>query len=209
MFEKPLEKGKKEDLRVRRTYKLLLNALTSLLEEKSFEEINVTDICAKAMVHRTTFYKHFNDKYHLLEVGIATLIKNFDQASLMGGNFEYPKQYYMSVIKHALEYLAANKKRSLLVLVTGGSGSLMTTLHKLLAEEIKRKLEENEKKGVVYYVPIRIIAEFHAGALLSLAKWWLENKMSVPEEEMIKYVDLMINGNNYVFTPDSLKIPKT
>ncbi|AKL95338.1 transcriptional regulator TetR family [Clostridium aceticum] len=207
MCEKPLEE-KKEDLRVRRTYKLLFDALTSLLEEKSFEEISVTDLCARAMVHRTTFYKHFNDKYHLLEIGIAILIKNFNQASLSSQKFDHPKQYYMSVIRHALEYLSVNKKLSALLLISGGSSSFIAILHKLLAEEIRFKLEENEKKGIVYHVPIPIIAEFHAGALISSVKWWLENKMSISEEEMVQYVDLMINGDNYVSTPDDLTLSK-
>ena len=55
------------DLRVKRTYILLKNALFELLAHQSFEEIKVNDICNLAMVHRTTFYSHFSDKYELLE----------------------------------------------------------------------------------------------------------------------------------------------
>ncbi len=57
------------DLRVRRTHKLLWEALMAELSERAFEEITVTDICERAMVHRTTFYKHYADKYALLEQG--------------------------------------------------------------------------------------------------------------------------------------------
>ena len=56
-----------EDLRVQRTYLLLKNALLELLAKKSFDEIKVNDICNLAMIHRTTFYSHFQDKYDLLE----------------------------------------------------------------------------------------------------------------------------------------------
>lgn len=48
---------KKDDLRIRRTYKLLSESLLDLLSENKFEDISVTDICEKAMIHRTTFYK--------------------------------------------------------------------------------------------------------------------------------------------------------
>jgi AcrR family transcriptional regulator len=58
------------DLRVRRTHKLLWEALMALLGERAFEEITVTEICDRAMVHRTTFYKHYADKYTLLEQGM-------------------------------------------------------------------------------------------------------------------------------------------
>ena len=55
-----------EDLRVLRTHTLLLRALSDLLQEKPFDEIRVKDLCQRAMVHRSTFYAHFEDKRHLL-----------------------------------------------------------------------------------------------------------------------------------------------
>src|SRR5688572_41733 len=58
------------DLRVRRTYKFLWQALLTLMAEQDFESITVTDICERAMVHRTTFYKHYEDKYGLLFHGM-------------------------------------------------------------------------------------------------------------------------------------------
>ena len=63
-----MEYGNEEhlDLRQRKTRKLLVEALAQLLEEKSFQELSVTDICRRAMVHRTTFYAHLNDKQELL-----------------------------------------------------------------------------------------------------------------------------------------------
>ena len=58
------------DLRVRRTHKLLWEALLILMAEQAFETISVKEICDRAMVHRTTFYKHYEDKYDLLTRGI-------------------------------------------------------------------------------------------------------------------------------------------
>ena len=54
---------KKIDLRVEKTYLLLHNAFTQLLEEKRFEDFTVNELCERAMIRRTTFYKHFADKY--------------------------------------------------------------------------------------------------------------------------------------------------
>jgi AcrR family transcriptional regulator len=55
------------DPRVRRTRKLLQQALTELLAEKSFHAINVQDVVDRATVNRATFYAHFPDKYALLD----------------------------------------------------------------------------------------------------------------------------------------------
>ncbi len=63
-----------EDLRVLRTHTLLLRALSDLLQEKPFDEIRVKDLCQRAMVHRSTFYAHFEDKRHLLTFGMQAFL---------------------------------------------------------------------------------------------------------------------------------------
>jgi AcrR family transcriptional regulator len=55
-----------EDLRVRRTRKLLQKALLDAASEKGFAHVTVRDIAERAMVNRATFYRHYEDKYDLL-----------------------------------------------------------------------------------------------------------------------------------------------
>jgi AcrR family transcriptional regulator len=56
-----------EDLRIRRTRKLLQQAFIELTVEKGFAALTVRDITERAMVNRSTFYRHYLDKYDLLE----------------------------------------------------------------------------------------------------------------------------------------------
>jgi len=53
------------DPRVKRTRKLLQEALLELLAEKSFDAITVQDIADRSTINRATFYAHFADKYEL------------------------------------------------------------------------------------------------------------------------------------------------
>ena len=55
-----------KDLRVIKTKRALSQSLYELLEKQPFSTISVNQICNEALVHRTTFYKHFYDKYDLL-----------------------------------------------------------------------------------------------------------------------------------------------
>jgi AcrR family transcriptional regulator len=55
------------DPRVKRTRKLLQEALVSLLAEKSFPAISVQDIAERATLNRATFYAHFEDKFALMD----------------------------------------------------------------------------------------------------------------------------------------------
>lgn len=53
----------KMDFRIQKTHLALHSAFTGLLEEKSFNELTVYELCDRAMIRRTTFYTHFADKY--------------------------------------------------------------------------------------------------------------------------------------------------
>lgn len=50
-----------------RTHKAICQALVQLLKDKAFERITVQDILDATPVTRTTFYKHFHDKYEVAE----------------------------------------------------------------------------------------------------------------------------------------------
>lgn len=50
-----------------RTDKAITQALISLLKVKPFEKITVQDILDETPVTRSTFYKHYHDKYEIVE----------------------------------------------------------------------------------------------------------------------------------------------
>src|SRR5258706_4629909 len=54
------------DLRARRTRKWLQDALIGLMKEKSFQDIQITELTARAQVSRPAFYLHFRSKEELL-----------------------------------------------------------------------------------------------------------------------------------------------
>lgn len=194
---------KKGDLRVRRTYKLLSQALMSLLLEKSFEEIYVTDICERAMVHRTTFYKHFEDKYHLLDFCVKELISNFEGDRPQINSEESMKDYYMSLIRRSLVYMADNKELLLTGILRAGNNSAQPMLHRSVYNLIETKLQDNEKLGFGHTVPLSIIAQFYSGALISVSIWWLENDMPISIDDMVKYMGMLINGTSFVINKNA------
>jgi AcrR family transcriptional regulator len=186
---------KKEDLRIRRTYKLLFEALIALLKERSYEKISVTDICERAMVHRTTFYKHFEDKYHLLRLCIKELQKNFNERSITSENYNNPQKYYMDLFRHILQHFADNYQvfSTIFANTENENGSLLITIFQLVTEDVATKLEYFKKQGITKNcVPTPVMANFRAGALTTLTYWWIRNNMPISIDDMLKYVDAMI-----------------
>ncbi len=54
-----------EDPRIIKTKRDLKKALTDALEDHSLSEIRIQDLCASAMVNKTTFYRHYRDIYDI------------------------------------------------------------------------------------------------------------------------------------------------
>ena len=59
--------AQKEDRRIRRTKRLLRQALAELMNEKDFKDITVKEITDRADLNRGTFYFHYTDTYDLRE----------------------------------------------------------------------------------------------------------------------------------------------
>ena len=61
------EETRKEDRRVRRTKKLLTQALTQLMQQKQVKEITVKELTDLADMNRGTFYLYYKDIFDMLE----------------------------------------------------------------------------------------------------------------------------------------------
>ncbi len=54
-----------EDPRIIKTKRDLKKALIELLDERSLNDVKVQDLCKKALVNKTTFYRHYHDLYDI------------------------------------------------------------------------------------------------------------------------------------------------
>ena len=56
----------KNDLRYKRTDSIIRSSFKEMLERQPFSEITINDIADAAMINRSTFYLHYNDKNTLV-----------------------------------------------------------------------------------------------------------------------------------------------
>lgn len=68
------------DIRVVRTKKSLKKSLLTLLKEKRFKDITITDIVTHANVNRGSFYNHYQDKEELLNEIFDDVVSDMVQA---------------------------------------------------------------------------------------------------------------------------------
>ncbi len=172
--------GKKVDRRTRRSQKRLFEALMALILEKPYENITVSEIAEKADVARATFYLHFDDKDALLLSSLDALfetiveeVRGFSQRDLVGGA-AHPALVVFDVVQRDPALFR--------VILKGQGSSLMLERLRYYASQVAHQAVAN--MGVTPSVPPRIIADFMAGAMLSVISGWLEDDMKTPPGEM-------------------------
>lgn len=190
---KYIEDNSNVDLRIRRTQKLLIDAIMSLLREKSFNEIHISDICDKAMVHRTTFYKHFEDKYDLLNHAMNKLLESFEKKIIEFNEIEEPRQYYLDLFRVILEHMSKNKEMYIIGLSDSKNDSAIKILQNIVTRYITLRLEQDRLNGVTFTIPIQIFAVFYASSVINLSNWWIQEGMSISIDDVVKYGDMLIS----------------
>ncbi|MEO0562098.1 MAG: TetR/AcrR family transcriptional regulator [Chloroflexota bacterium] len=184
-----LQNSSKTDLRVRRTRKLLRDALVELLNENDLETITVGDITERAMVNRSTFYRHFHDKADLLVHGmddvLATLKAQLAPPVSVDGtvNHAAPLTNLHLMLTHVKAHAAFY--RTMLGQTVPGTfdNHLRDHLRKVAAGRW-RALEE---QGLIQAtMPIDLILDFYASAYVGAVSWWVHQGCPGTVEQMVQ-----------------------
>lgn len=77
---------KKEDRRISMTKRMLKDALIEMLEEKDIYHISIRELCDRADVNRTTFYKHYGNQFDLLDDMERDLLLLIEKTIVTGKN---------------------------------------------------------------------------------------------------------------------------
>jgi AcrR family transcriptional regulator len=173
------ELEEKLDPRVKRTRSLILQAFGALLAEKGFEAISVQDVTDKAEINRATFYKHFVDKYALLDYTIKELFKKEIEKRTLDA-CHYTPENLRSLILAVCEFLCrlhnecAQPHQQFESLVEG-------TIKKQIFALLSHWLEQTKSR-----IPIEIPATVATWAIYGLASFYSHSKKRPALEKFVE-----------------------
>ncbi len=196
-----------EDLRSRRTKKLLYEALLRLLKKKSFQEITVNDICREAMLHRTTLYKYFNNKYDLLEYAILQYGNiQLYPSPLEGSSYQVKREQTVERWDQLVDVIAASEDIVRHVMQDSLNPIFLTVLRQVAdirSADISHNLPENcppERRKMFSDFMGRI----QAGSMIAILLWWLEQEEPLHTGQMKRYIrDFFEVIESYEFPMDT------
>ena len=204
---------KSEDLRVRRTRKLLQKALIELTVEKGFVDVTVRDIAERAMVNRSTFYRHYVDKYDLLsqymeevitlihvQEGEPSLASNPDQVPdhEVGAQFDQPPPGLVRILQHVQSN--ADFYRALLG-EKGAPALCAQSFRRFIEQEFRHRLPRQEAQADPRRPPIDLSVSYILHAGIGAILWWLENDQPATPEQVAVWLNQFSRADISVSLP--------
>lgn len=184
------------DLRIEKTYRALFEAFTALLEEHRFEDITVAMLCERAMIRRTTFYKHFRDKNAYFAFYIDELMDSLtqDDGFKEGEPIDFAdvRQRRRGIFNDVMSLIVAHEKLMDNIFDSSMMGTMTDIICDRIATSIRDRVMSVVDEDALAPVPLETTAEFVAGGMVRLfTRWWKDGHEGGDFSEMADVVDAL------------------
>jgi len=187
--------NEKTDLRIIKTKKNIYSTFEELMKKNSFEEIKVSDICSNAMINRSTFYAHYEDKYELLSEYINSLKNTLSIELEKNNNIKNPKEYYLEMIRLLLDHVEGKKETYSAIMINNKNSITMDILYDVISRDIIKRMTEIYKNKN-NNIPEEIVSRFYLGAVIGICTEWISGS-KYSKEQILDYFNILIPESLY------------
>ena len=181
------------NVRVRRTQKLLREALIELIEERSFEALTIGELTERAMVSRAAFYRNYQDKYDLVEQifeeAMSALLNAVGELGL-----EHPPESWVTFFEHVAEYERLYRA----LLGRKGSPWFVRKMRASLADLIKESghlpHRPNTSARPIQTFSDGFVPDLVSTMFVEVIIWWLEQGRPYTPREIAKRSALLASA---------------
>jgi AcrR family transcriptional regulator len=169
----PMEKV---DRRIKRTQKLLQEALISLTLEKGYDEVTIREITDRADVGYTTFFRHYPDKEALL-ADVLNLMKEEFQVVLTPDLIVSEPEKMGTLL---FEYVSKNQDLCRVLLDSTNTMALLRPVQEMGLQEAERMFGPTADRQIM----VDLAVDHLMTSLVMMIRWWLDHGMPYAPEKM-------------------------
>ncbi|WP_433252661.1 TetR/AcrR family transcriptional regulator [Streptosporangium sp. CA-135522] len=159
---------------MRRTRRMVQEALVALILEKGYEAVTVTDIIDRADVGRSTFYSHFTDKQDVLLSNLNELA--FLHRPPVGGSREL-----FAFSRPMFEHVREQERLMRALLGRRGGGPVHAYGERLLADLVRQELLA---AGAPASAALDLLVVCVVGAFMGLLRTWADGECAASPAEL-------------------------
>jgi AcrR family transcriptional regulator len=182
-----------KNLRVRRTQKLLREALIELIEERGFEALTIGEITERAMVSRAAFYRNYQDKYDLVEQIFEEAMSALLNAVGDLGQ-EHPAEIWVTFFEHIASYDRLYRA----LLSSKGSPWFVRKMRAALSGLVKERGRlphgPDASAHSVHTFSDELVPDLVSAMFVEAITWWLEHGRPYTPKEMATKAALLASA---------------
>lgn len=183
---------KKEDRRVRRTKKLLLQGLTQLMQQKQVKDITVRELAELVDVNRGTFYLYYRDIFDMLEQVETELFARFYQI-LASHQEQTVLVQTQPMLLELFRFVAENEEICRVLLGSNGDMNFLERVNRTVEERLRADWQKHRDRMTEEEFTYRYA--FGVMGCVGLVRAWLERRCQESAEAMALLADrLLLQG---------------
>ena len=181
-----------KDRRIRRTQKLLGEALIALALEKGYKNITIQDVTERADIGYRTYFRHYAGLDELLaDVAQARLDEVYEILNLPAADIEItnPVQRFHDTGRALFTHVQDNQTKFRVLLLDSNVRFVLDPVMDRACNKTKELLNALPQNNITS----ALAANHIIASAFSLMRWWLENDMPHPPERMGEiFTDLIV-----------------
>lgn len=158
---------KRKDARIERTRIALRTALLRLLDDRSFDQITIRDICARAGTGYATYFRHYPDKHALLNDLATVEVTELLKRALP---ILFSVDGYAACVT-LCGYVDQNRELWSALLTGGASGTLREEFARQGQQLAKDQSPATRPQS---HVPADLAVVFGVSGVVEILTWWLQ-----------------------------------
>lgn len=164
----------KQERRYRRTETMILNGLTTLLQQKSIKEITVRELSDLVDINRSTFYLHYTDIYDLLEKTEQRLLKQLVDAVNEKWTLPDVPENFFAFLQQVFTILSENAQLCSALIGPNGDIAFLRNIEKIIREKGIQTLRSFAPKEL-HEQDLQYAISFSLAGCMGLVEHWLRN----------------------------------
>lgn len=166
----------KNDLRVVKTKENIVNNFIHLLSLYDFKDITIQMLINECKINKTTFYRHYIDKYDLIEKIQDKLLVEYKHVSSL-----FRDQLDEKAIVSLISYFNRNKEELLILNKKSLPINMFQNIYEILSNDIYVSLKKENKLMDLY-------SHLIANNILVTIKWCHSENDSLNDDELLKII---------------------
>ncbi|MDZ7844413.1 MAG: TetR-like C-terminal domain-containing protein [Anaerolineales bacterium] len=192
-----------QDRRIRRTQKLLGEALIAESLDKGYKNLTIQDVTNRADIGYRTYFRHYTGLDELLISVAQDRLDEFYEIldlPLPGEMIADPVEFFHQIGLTLFQHIKENQETFRFLLLDDSSRFVLEPVMNRACAKAEILLKELPQENI----PAGVAANHIVSSAFSLMRWWLENEMRHSPQKMSEiFTDLIIKPTWLVMTRET------